>query len=313
MAERRKDSKKAAAAKARAEALSPARRREIARKASEARWSKGLPSAGFEGQLPIGEVQLSTAVLDDETRIVTLPSLQQALGIISPRPGSTGKRQRFSEILRRFADADSIVAIQPVVYRTKAGDRGVGYSAESVRKIIAAYLNDELLSGGDLRTKTPAPDFIRRLASIDIGDQIDETTGFGDFRRRRTLQAVLETFSNKRLVPWLKALPDDFFKEMYRLWGWDWLGRDSAPQKAVAELVQDFIFARLPPSDRREIEHSRPDDPNKNRSGSSFGEGFSHPKHSRHVFAVTVLMKAARDSHQFTRMIDRALPKAQQH
>ena len=54
---------KANSGKARALALSPERRSEIARLAASGRWDKDLPRADFEGEFPISGTPIACAVL----------------------------------------------------------------------------------------------------------------------------------------------------------------------------------------------------------------------------------------------------------
>ena len=81
---------------ARAQALSPERRAEIARKAATARWDKDLPVAEFEGDFAIGDTGIACAVLPNNTRIITQAAFLRALGArgrrrqaLESRPPST--------------------------------------------------------------------------------------------------------------------------------------------------------------------------------------------------------------------------------
>lgn len=69
---------KAAGGAARAKALSPSERSEIAKKAAEARW--GSPKALYVGQLSIGELSIDCAVLPDGTRVLSQRGVGRALG-----------------------------------------------------------------------------------------------------------------------------------------------------------------------------------------------------------------------------------------
>ena len=72
---------KAIGGHARAKALSPEQRKEIARKAAEARWGVDIPQATHEGEVRIGSAVISAAVLPGGKRVLSqssfllLPSL----------------------------------------------------------------------------------------------------------------------------------------------------------------------------------------------------------------------------------------------
>src|SRR5271157_3346787 len=65
---------------ARAEALTPSQRTDIARKAAEARWSPAIPSAIKENVLKIGNMEIPCAVLADGRRVLTQSGFMVALG-----------------------------------------------------------------------------------------------------------------------------------------------------------------------------------------------------------------------------------------
>lgn len=78
-----KDEKKAAAAKARAEALSPSERKRIAAKAAAARWDKenDIAQAGYSGELHIGDMSFPCSVLSDGTRVLTQTDFMTGMGM----------------------------------------------------------------------------------------------------------------------------------------------------------------------------------------------------------------------------------------
>lgn len=69
---------KAKGGAARAQALTPEQRKEIAKKAADARWS--APKALYVGELSIGELTIACAVLPDGTRVLSQRGVGRALG-----------------------------------------------------------------------------------------------------------------------------------------------------------------------------------------------------------------------------------------
>src|SRR5215468_5384758 len=77
------------AGKARAAALSPERRAEIAKLAADKRWSADLPVAAYEGTFSLGGREVACAVLQNGTRIITQGAFLQSLGRAErPRAGT---------------------------------------------------------------------------------------------------------------------------------------------------------------------------------------------------------------------------------
>src|SRR5947199_6820514 len=88
--------------RARAEALSPEARREIARRAAEARWSADggesskIPRETHDGIIKLGNVEIQCSVLEDGTRVFSTRGVNRALGSKTtgaPVTEKTGARQ----------------------------------------------------------------------------------------------------------------------------------------------------------------------------------------------------------------------------
>ena len=75
-----KDQTKAAGGLARAEALSDERRKEIARKAAQARWGGGKVEVLAEGPVSLGGQEVPAFVLSDETRVLARAAFVRAIG-----------------------------------------------------------------------------------------------------------------------------------------------------------------------------------------------------------------------------------------
>src|SRR5215207_4046132 len=75
-----KDESKAKGGNARALALTPERRKEIARNAAQSRWKSDAPIADYEGGFSLGDKKIEAAVLPDGTRLITQATFLRALG-----------------------------------------------------------------------------------------------------------------------------------------------------------------------------------------------------------------------------------------
>jgi hypothetical protein len=323
-----KDPKKVAAGKARMMALSPAKRREIGRLAAEARWSADLPMANFEGSFNIGSIELSAAVLQDETRIITQATFLRALGRSRSPKAGTGVLSTVDELpfflqadaLKPLITTDLIESTKPRFYRTKKGGKGVGYNALALKLVAETYLkfrDASLRATGRVPKRyetmiTAADTLIRALAEVGIVALVDEATGFQAVRQRNALQEILDVFLMRELAAWAKRFPDEFYQQIYRLRGWEWRGRRFNPPQAVAGYTKDFVYERLAPGIREELETRMPRDDAGRKKGKLhqlFTEDIGHPALAQHLHAVITLMKASKNWNQFKLMLDTALPK----
>lgn len=323
-----KDPKKVAAGKARMMALTPAQRREIGRLAAEARWSANLPMANFEGSFNIGPTELSAAVLQDETRIITQATFLRALGRSRSPKAGTGVLSTVDELpfflqadaLKPFITKALIESTKAIFYRTKKGGKGVGYNALALKLVAETYLK---FRDASLRTTGRVPKryegmiaaadaLIRALAEVGIVALVDEATGFQEVRQRHALQEILDAFLLKELAAWAKRFPDDFYQQIYRLRGWEWRGRKFNPPQAVAGYTNDFVYERLAPGIREELETRMPRDDTGRKKGrlhQLLTEDIGHPALAQHLHAVITLMKASKNWNQFKLMLNTALPK----
>lgn len=323
-----KDVKKVAAAKARAASLSPTERKAIARKAASARWDKDIPEAHFVGKFNLGEKTLDCAVLPDNRRVIAQASFLRAIGRSrSPKQGtgilSTVDELPFflqAKVLEPFIDKELAMSTSPIFYRTETGGRAVGYNAEALPSVAEVYLRyrDDLADHG---RKVPATFdhivrasdiLIRSLAHVGIVALVDEATGFQDVRDRQALQKILDSYLAKELAAWAKRFPDEFYKQIFRLRGWEWRGVQVKKPGAVAGYTNDIIYERLAPGILDELRKRNPKDEKGRRKSKHhqwLTEDIGHPALAQHMHGVIMLMKTSRSWGDFMIKLNIAAPK----
>ena len=213
---------------------------------------KQLPNAAYQGKLYLGDKQLSCAVLNDGTRILTATTLYNAFG--RPRRGKKGRTllPAFieSKSLKPFIDAafDGGQQSMIVEYKSKIGNNVYqGYKAE-----ILPLLCEAILSANDAGALTDqqadlaiaSSIMIRSFAKVGIIALIDEATGYQEDREAEALQKLLSYYVSKELLPWTKTFPDEFYIELFRLRGWDYKGNAKSPY--VGKLTNYLVYDRLP-------------------------------------------------------------------
>lgn len=312
----------------RAAKLSPERRSEIAKKAAESRWSADLPEADFEGEFLIGDKVVACAVLRDERRIITQATFLRALGRSRSPKAGTGVLSTVDELpfflqaraLQPFIDSEIEQTTKPIFFRTRSGKKGVGYDARLILKVADVYIGfgDSFLSKD---TSIPrryekmvfaAKAIKSALAETGILALVDEATGYQDVRNRLALQEMFEAVLRKELAAWAKRFPDEFYKQIYRLRGWEWRGRQINPPQVVAHYTNDFIYDRIAPGLRKELEERMPKTDAGNKKGrlhQLFTDDIGHPLLAQHVHMVTMFMKAAGSWNEFKVNLDKVSPK----
>lgn len=265
-----KDQKKVAAAKARAEILSPEDRSAIARRAALARHGKGLPKAIAEGDLVIGDLRISCAVLDDEknTRVLTQEGFLTALGRAGKAKGGEGAavdgKPAFlrAKNLESFISSELVASTTPLEFVPLRGPgyqgRAFGYRATLLPDVCWVY-QDAMLAGKLLSSQKHIGEacrvFLKALTNHAIEDLVDMATGFEDMRKLRAINKIIEQYVEKDARPWVKMFDLDFYRHVYRLNDWDFDPERTAKPGVVGKWTND-IYDRLAPGVREAL-HSK--------------------------------------------------------
>jgi hypothetical protein len=307
---------------ARAAALSDAQKREIASRAAEARWSKHLPFATHEGVIRLGDVDIPVAVLNNGQRVLTQSGFMLSLGRARQAKG----RQYYkgdvnlpafltAQNLKPFISNDLAVTSSQIEFRTKTGTRAFGYADELLPEVCDVFLRASgagVLTHNQEHIADRARIIMKGLARLGIAGLIDEATGYQEVRDKQALQALLDKYLRKELAAWAKRFPDEFYKELFRLKGWQWLSLSGKRPGVVGTYTNDLVYERLAPGILIQLEERNPKDEQGKRRGKHhqwLTDDVGHPALAQHLHAVIGLMRASPDWNQFYRMMNRAFPK----
>ena len=157
---------------------------------------------------------------------------------------------------------------------------------------------------------------IRALAHVGIVALVDEATGYQDIRDRQALQKILDSYLAKELAAWAKRFPDEFYKQIFRLRGWEWRGIQVKKPQVVAKYTNDIIYDRLAPGILQELQKKNPKDDKgrrKNRHHQWLTEDIGHPALAQHMHGVIMLMKTSGSWNDFMNKLNIAAPKKGQN
>jgi hypothetical protein len=307
--------------KARADALPAEKRREIARNAAAARWSKNLRTALYTGDIDIGGFKISCAVLEDGTRILTQSDMMRALGRARQAKGRAFYKSDVNlpafltaGNLKDFIPNDLYVTSSQIEFKLPSGQRAYGYKAEILTQVCEIYLKARdagALVPAQMHVARQADLLMRGLANVGIVALIDEATGYQEVRGKQALQALLDAFLRKELAAWAKRFPDEFYEQIFRLRGWQWKGRGTNPPQVVASYTKDIVYARLAPGIIEELERKNPSEHGKRRAKHHqwLTEDVGHPALAQHLHAVITLMRISKSWDQFKSFLDQAHPR----
>lgn len=319
-----RDEKKAEAAKARAQALTPERRAEIARKAATSRWAGDLPSATHESVIKLGDLEIECAVLENEQRVISERAMTRAFG--GKRGGSHWKRVKegganlpvylSAKNYLPFIDSELAVALNsPVRYKTMTGNVAHGLDATLLPQVCNVFLkarDEGALHPKQIPLAVQADIIMRGLAVVGIIALIDEATGYQRERAVDALGQILEAFIAKELQPWVKTFPDDFYAELFRLRGLEFPRDTVRRPQYFGYLTNDIVYDRLAPGVKDELKRSTPKKPNGRRAHAlhrRLTPDLGHPKLREHMASVVTIMKLSDGYEDFHDKLDRLHPK----
>ncbi len=265
-----KDESKAKGGTARAAALSPSRKSEIAKRAAEIRWGTNLPKAVAEGVLIIGDLRITCAVLDDpnNTRVLTQEGFLNAIGRAGKAKGGEGATvdglPAFlrANNLKPFISNDLIASTTPIEFVPLRGPgyqgRAFGYKASLLPNVCWVYqdaLVAQRLLPSQVHIGQASQFFLKALTNHAIEDLVDLATGFEDMRKRSAINKIIEKYVEHDAQPWAKMFGLDFYRHIYRLNGWAFEPDKTARPGVIGTWTND-IYERLAPGVKRAL-HER--------------------------------------------------------
>lgn len=298
---------------ARALALTPERRSEIARKGGLARSQakSAIPKAEFGSAnrpLAIGEIELDCFVLNNAQRVISQRAMFRGLAVVRGGPRDDSKADDVGAELPRFAtqkwlsphlSSDLEMALRnPVLFSAPGFHRVLGYPATILPEICDAILSARAAGDTTDRQKPiveRAEQLIRAFARVGIIALVDEATGYQAYRARDDLQKILSAYIAPELLPWAKRFPDAFYEQLHRVWGWPYQPGNSSRNAYIGKLTNELIYEQLPPGVLAELKKKAPKSLSGNRKANlhqGLTDDVGHPGLQSQISATTTLLRA---------------------
>ena len=230
-----------------------------------------IPVAIARGTMKIGNVEIDCGVLADETRLISDRGVTKAMG--GKRGGSHWKRMKedgalalppyiSANNLRPFIPNDLVyILTHPIQYKaTKTGAIGNGLLATAFPKVLNVWA--EAYKAGVLKFQQnhigqQAVTLLEGLDEVAIIALVDEATGYQEKRRHDELQQILSAYVLPEHRPYIQSVPIEFFKELYRVYGWGWKPNNQGPRYA-GKLLRKLIYEQLPEPVLPELDRVNP-------------------------------------------------------
>jgi hypothetical protein len=282
------------------------------------------PKAEYTAPLKIGGMEFEAAILEDGSRIISETKFMETMGMYRSGALSVRRKDAGAPIplflahknLKAFAETHlGSVHFEMKPYRNDRGGVGMGIPAEVLPKICEIWMDANkagVLGRRQKVTAERAEILLRGFAHVGIIALIDEATGYQYIRARTALEEILDRFIAKEFRKWAKRFPDDFYREMFRLWGWDYQEDTVKRTPLAGKLTKDLVYNRLAPGVREELETKNPKDEKGRRRHKHhqwLTEDVGDPRLREHLASVIALMRAADNKDIFMTMVNRSLPR----
>lgn len=281
--------------------------------------------ATHQGEIKLGDISIPCAVLEDGTRVLRERSVAKSLG--KKGSGAHWQKKRLAEKgallpeyisaknLDQFIDDETRVSLlNPVIYKTKTGGTAQGIPAQLLTEICNIWLEARgkgALYEAQEKTAKQAEILLRGFAKIGIVALVDEVTGYQYFRDKDELNKILEVYIAKELLPWAKRFPDEFYKELFRLRGWQYSPITIKKPQYVGKLTNYLVYEKLPPGVLDELRNKNPKNEKGNRKfrhHQFLTDDIGNSHLEKHLASVTTLMRVSSNWRKFEGLFKRAFP-----
>ena len=211
------------------------------------KFSKAL----YQGPLPIEDVELDCAILDDDdnTRVINMTSVFKAFDRVPRSNNRLINIPAFMDAknLQPYIDQELMGLIKPIEY-IDGKTLKTGYNALILPALCDLYLKARRSPTG----LTPKQSHLAEKAEIlqssfaKVGmiALIDEATGFQRDRKHDALRLLLSKYIAEGLQKWLHTFPDSFFLELDKLYNNETTTSQKRPQY-YGHFINRYVYAPI--------------------------------------------------------------------
>ena len=289
--------------------------------------AKKTLKAEYRGEIEIGDMTMSCAVLEDGTRIISENSIHNNLGTSGGKVRQLRSKMEeergapiplflASKALEPFIDKvfdDRHLA--PIEYWIN-DTKHQGYPAEILPKVCDVWLMArelKTLQPSQLPKAQKAEVLMRGLAHIGITALVDEATGYQYDREKDALQVILKAYISDEIAKWQLTFTVDFYKELFRLWQQPFNPNSIKKPQFVGKLTNLYIYKPLHDGViLDEIKSKTPKDTKGNykyRFHQNLTDDVGREHLKRQIIEVTALMSICDTKEEFKMMFDKKYSK----
>ena len=304
-------------------AMTTDERKEHALKMVEAKKIRStLPKVTHEGVLKILDIELPCYVLSTGQRVLSQRGISHAFtgnrggGLVSNGEDGAQKTPRFlaRKDIKPFINKELMARINSSIeFLPKGGRSAFGYDSALLPEIC-----EVIIDAARANKKTESTEFrtaellIRGFARVGIAALIDEATGYQKDREKDALAKILEAFVAKELQPYLKTFPNDYYEQLFRLYGIAYPPTDKRPQWRpvfFGNITNDVVYNRLAPELLPELKKAASKAERKSKLHQWLTSDLGHPKLREHLSSIVSILKLSKTPEEFRNNVNMIHPK----
>lgn len=302
--------------KARSKALSAEERQQIAREAAIRRWEDPAIKATFgaaDKPIRIADIEVPCYILEDGRRVITMNGMLDTFAMA--RGGAMVKGMNRLELfisgerIRQYISNELFEKIKnPIKFRNGRSD-AYGFDSDTLIDVAEAVIKAD--NKGELQTQQiviahQCRVITSSLTRIGLIALIDEATGYQQKRENDELQQILTAYLLPEHRPWMQTIPEEFTKEIYRVYGWVRQPNNRGPRYA-GKLIRQLIYERMPKPILPKLDEVNPANgryqrKHKHHQFLTEKQGMDHFRSQ--VITVMTLLRISRDKSEFKRHLE---------
>ena len=274
--------------------------------------------------LLIGDLEIPCYVLEDGRRVLHQRGMVKSLGMA--RGGSS---KGGGDRLHHFVDGKALepfvskklseATTEPIIFRTPRGAIAYGYEAQVLADICEAVLAAReagVLQKQQLHIAQQCEMLMRGFARVGIIALVDEATGYQAERDRNELHRFLAMYLSEERLRWAKMFPDEYYRQLFRLYGWNYNPLSVRRPRLVGQLTNKLVYEKLPAHVLGELQRLNP--VKNKKTGRRTAAHFQHlssdigqPDLRDHLLQLIAIMRVSKNKDAFMRNFSMAFPDPQ--
>lgn len=262
--------------------------------------------------LKIGSKSLDVFVLENNLRVISIKSIQKALGY-------EGKNENWMfEFLKEISiylpiPLEILMAYQtPIkIYNSQKDNSNFNAVAANVLKdtfqLIVKAKNEGFLNANQIKFSKEAK-LLLEDKNIDILKKvIDHTLGFNLFKENIINKMILTLQENDLAYIWVKTFPDDFFELLMEMKNLNWKIVSQNPENFEI-ILNETVFSRLDPALLEELRVLKPKRTYQRKNSAK--QDVEHPKLKQHLGILFSLAKVSGYNYTiFMQLLNKSFPE----